>query len=364
MVSGPDRDPVLSWHGSARPGPSGDDGTGLGGLVQESRVCAGLTQQELAAAAGVSIGALRDLEQGRTRCPRWGTLAAIAVALGMDRHQRSELARAWTGDMGFTAIEADPSASEQGVRIGILGPLTAECDGSCVSLGSPRQRAVLGLLALYGPAGVPRDVIIDVLWGERPPPSAVTEVQAHVSRLRRLLEPRPTVHRDGGPVLRVGHGYRLGDGLGVDLAEFRQLSRRADLATARAEYRLACALYERSLGLWRGEMLADIDILHGYPMAVEAAHRRGAVVLRLARAAAAVGGYERVLPHLRGLCDREPFNEQAHAHLMTALAASGQQAAALRLFGLLSRRLDTELGIHPGRQVAAAHVRILREQAG
>jgi Helix-turn-helix domain len=39
----------------------------FGELVRERRMSIGLTQQELAVAAGVSIGALRDLEQGRTR---------------------------------------------------------------------------------------------------------------------------------------------------------------------------------------------------------------------------------------------------------------------------------------------------------
>jgi transcriptional regulator with XRE-family HTH domain len=57
----------------------------------------GLTQRELADAAGMSIGALRDLEQGRTRCPRWGAVAAFAAALDMDRNQRAELASAWSG---------------------------------------------------------------------------------------------------------------------------------------------------------------------------------------------------------------------------------------------------------------------------
>ncbi len=37
---------------------------------------------------------------------------------------------------------------------------------------------------------VRRDTIIDVLWGETPPRTAVGLVQAHVSRLRKALEPR------------------------------------------------------------------------------------------------------------------------------------------------------------------------------
>jgi hypothetical protein len=150
----------------------------------------------------------------------------------------------------------------------------------------------------------------------------------------------------------------------VDLAEFAQLSRRADTAADQGERRLACALYERSLSLWRDDVLADVDLMRGYPMAAEAARRRSAVVLRFARAAGTGTWQERVLPHLRALCASEPFNEQAQAQLMTTLAATGQQAAAVELYAQVRQRLDRELGVRPGPQLAAAHLRVLRQQVG
>lgn len=329
----------------------------------------GLTQEGLSAAAGVSIGALRDLEQGRTQCPRWGAVAVIAYALGMDRYQQAELASAWFGgqlgkDTGYAAMEAEAWAHGPDLRIGVLGLLTALRAGAALGLGSLRQRAVLGLLALHWTTGVPRDVIVDVLWGERPPRSATAEVQAYVSRLRQLLDPGRTSHGRGGPVVLTGRYYRLAEGIGLDVAEFGQLSRRADVASERREFRLACLLYERALSLWRGDVAADVDLLQGYPAAAEAARRRGDVVLRFARVAAAIGWYERPMPHLRAMCAREPFNEQAHAHLMTAMAATGQQAAAIQVFWQLRGRLDRELGIRPGPQLAAAHLRVLRQQPG
>lgn len=172
----------------------------------------GLPQRELAAAAGVSIGALRDLEQGRTRCPRWGAVAAIASALRMDRHEQAELAKAWSGgqpekDNGYVAMEAAGWTRGPDVRIGVLGLLTAMRAGAVVGLGSPRQRAVLGLLALHWTTGVPRDVIVDLLRGERPPHSATAEVQAYVSRLRQLLDPERRARGRGGPVVLVGRYY-------------------------------------------------------------------------------------------------------------------------------------------------------------
>ncbi len=342
----------------------------VGILIREQRVNAGLTQRQLAAAASVSIGALRDLEQGRTRCPRWATVAAIASSLRMDQDHCAELSSAWHGgrpDDGIWEARAGTQANggPAGVRIGVLGPLMVRRAGAIVGeLGSARQRVVLGLLALHWPAGASMAVIVDALWGERPPASAITQVQACISKLRCLLHPGLAVRERQDTVVLAGRCYRLGDGVELDQAVFGQLVRRADAAAAQGEPRLACRLYERSLGLWRGEVLAGLDLLQDLPVVVELTHRRDDVVQRLACAGAACGWHERALPHLRALCARDPYNEQAHAQLMAALVATGQQVAALRVFGELRRRLDRTFGICPGPQLVAAHMQIRGPQAG
>jgi DNA-binding SARP family transcriptional activator/DNA-binding XRE family transcriptional regulator len=339
-------------------------GSGFGALVREFRVRAGLTQKRLAAAAALSIGSVRDLEQGRTRCPRWAAVGAIAVALNLDRPEREELANAWSGGpMSEDLWDAGTRWGRVGVHIGVLGPLTGHVGGAAVGLGSARQRAVLGLLALHCPAGVSRDVIVDVLWGERPPPSAVAQVQGYISQLRGLLDAGPAPGQGSGSVRLAGYGYQLSDTVELDLTRFRALNDRARVAAAQGDCHFACALYQRSLGLWRGQVLADVDLLRAHPAVGEVTRLYRHAVLGFARAAAAIGSCERALPHLHRLCEHEPLDEQAHADLMTALAHTGQQAAALRLFGQLSRRLDAELGVRPGPKVTAAHLRILRQDA-
>jgi ribosome-binding protein aMBF1 (putative translation factor) len=44
--------------------------TGFGEALRELRLARGLTQSQLAAAAGVGVGSVRDLEQGRRARPR------------------------------------------------------------------------------------------------------------------------------------------------------------------------------------------------------------------------------------------------------------------------------------------------------
>jgi DNA-binding SARP family transcriptional activator len=236
----------------------------------------------------------------------------------------------------------------------VLGPLAVWRGGETVPLGSPRQRAVLGLLALQESREVHRDSIIDTLWPEGPPPSAVTQVQGYLSRLGKLLGDHP--------IIRIDACYRLDDGTcGLDLTVFRDLIRQARQAASRRDRARACDLYQRALGLWRGDVLADIDLLREHPAAVEVECRRCEAVLGYAEAAASAGYNDRVLPDLRELCAREPLNETAQAHLMLALAAAGQQAAALRVFTNTRDRLSTELGIDPSPVLAGAHIQVLRQ---
>ncbi|MFD9597786.1 helix-turn-helix domain-containing protein, partial [Kitasatospora sp. NPDC059973] len=63
-------------------------------MLARFRVLAGLTQAELARAAGISLRALGDMERGRTRGPQQRTVQALAVALRLDPDRTAALDRA------------------------------------------------------------------------------------------------------------------------------------------------------------------------------------------------------------------------------------------------------------------------------
>src|SRR5262245_14190971 len=79
----------------------------FGDVIRAQRLRAGLTQQELATRAGVSVRALRYLEQGRIARPRRDAMRRLAEAVGLpaDGHWS-----AWNG--------GGPDAR---LRIGVLG---------------------------------------------------------------------------------------------------------------------------------------------------------------------------------------------------------------------------------------------------
>jgi tetratricopeptide (TPR) repeat protein len=124
----------------------------------------------------------------------------------------------------------------------------------------------------------------------------------------------------------------------------------------------ACHQFEQALELWEGEPLADLDVLAGHQAVADLTALHASVITEYAQIASEAGLAGKVLPHLRALAEREPLNEHAHAHLMVCLAAIGEQARALRVFEDLRRRLDDQLGVRPGPELAGTHLRVLRQE--
>jgi DNA-binding SARP family transcriptional activator/DNA-binding XRE family transcriptional regulator len=357
----------------------GDDDSAFGLLVRRYRHAAGLTQLELADRAGISIAALRDFEQSRRHRPRPSTLAALAYALDLGPDETASFAQAaaawhrsegpgirpWQAGSARTPV---PPERSRGPWLTALGPLEAWMDGKPLHLGPPARRAVLGLLLMEPGVLVRRDTIIDVLWGEAPPRTAIGLVQAHVSRLRRLLDPRKGIgYRDGaaggdGVISSIRGAYRLRVSREqLDLLVFRDLAARAAAAWANEDEATAIECYDQAVGLWRGDPLADLEALNGYSGVAALSQELVGVLLRYAEVACAVGQHLRVLPRLRALADADPLNEPVHARLIIALAGYGQQAAAIRVYEGVRSRLDRELGLYPGEELTEAYVRVLRQ---
>ena len=73
------------------------------------------------------------------------------------------------------------------MRVGILGTLAIERDGQPVDVAGGRLRALLARRALDAGRTVSVDQLVDDLWGEDVPESAVKMVHIHVSALRKAL---------------------------------------------------------------------------------------------------------------------------------------------------------------------------------
>jgi tetratricopeptide (TPR) repeat protein/transcriptional regulator with XRE-family HTH domain len=75
----------------------------FGRLLRRCRMGAGLTQEELAARAGLSVRAVSDMERGRTRRPFLRSVRQLADALGLTAPERALLIAATEPEAGLAA---------------------------------------------------------------------------------------------------------------------------------------------------------------------------------------------------------------------------------------------------------------------
>lgn len=246
-----------------------------------------------------------------------------------------------------------------GVSFAMLGPLRAERDGTDLALGTPQQRTVLAVMLLRAGLLTTTDDLVDALWPEDPPETAVATVRTYLSRLRRTVSVpvgKPSVRISwlgGGYVLSLPQGALDVERFARHTALAAVARRRDDLATASAELRTALALR-------RGTPLA------GLPGRYLAAHRlrldeqcRDAA-LDLADVTIAQGSPADALPALRDLVADHPLAERAHGLLITALTRLGRRAEALDHYRQVGRALAAELGVEPGPELRVLHRRVLR----
>ncbi|GAB3451327.1 AfsR/SARP family transcriptional regulator [Actinophytocola sediminis] len=248
------------------------------------------------------------------------------------------------------------------MRIQVLGPLRVWHGDDEVDLGPPARRAVLGLLLLAGGEPVSRATLVDTLWGERPPPSAVNVLQTHVKHLRRLLEPgRPSrTHSDLLPHVRGGYALHV-PATEADLPRFRQFVAEANAAHRAGDTATVAAVLAEALGLWRGRPLADVPLLAEHPTVRSLSAERRAALARYGDAMIATGRAADVLVALAEAATEQPLDEPTQARLIRAHHAVGQRATAFETFHAVRARLADELGVDPGPDLTAAHAALLRD---
>jgi DNA-binding SARP family transcriptional activator/tetratricopeptide (TPR) repeat protein len=239
------------------------------------------------------------------------------------------------------------------MRVRLLGPVDVMVDGEERPVAGLRRKAVLATLALQAGEVVSTDRLVDAVWGESAPLTALNTLQHHVSHLRAVLGSKAAIiARPPGYLLDLGE-----DGTDVQLAErlLRQGTRSADPRQGVQELREA-------LDLWRGRPLADVV---GLAWLEDQAGRLDLLRQRirgaLSEARLAAGDHVLLVPELEQMVADHPLNEQVHAQLIVALYRCGRQADALSAYQRLRATLAEELGIDTSQPLRDLETAILRQ---
>ena len=222
---------------------------------------------------------------------------------------------------------------------------------------------LLALLLLRAGHIVSTDEIVDALWGDSPPASALANLYTYVSGLRQLLG-RATAVGEPRPRTMPG-GYQLDLRPGESDAEvFESLAAQGRRSLAEGRPDTAADHLDRALGLWRGTVLHDMDRADWLlPFAVRLEEARLAAVEDRMTARLALGHHAEVTGELAELITRHPLRERLWGQLMVALHRSGSQQQAIEAYDRLRRLLKAELGVRPGPQVRQIYEAILSGDA-
>ncbi len=235
----------------------------------------------------------------------------------------------------------------------MLGALEIDVDGEPVTIDSPKERAVLEVLALHTPDVVSADALIAALWGEEPPASAPKTLQSHVSRLRAELP--------DGAIVTESAGYRLGCGRdAVDVHRFEDLARAGRQAHEGGDHQWAIELLDDARSLWRGAPLVDVaDTPRSLGQRTRLDELRAAVVEDRVDAHLAAGLHREMVAELEALVAERPLDEGLWERLVLALYRCGRRADALAAVGRIRTQLREQLGIDPSPALADLELRVL-----
>lgn len=186
------------------------------------------------------------------------------------------------------------------MRIDVLGPIEVTDAGQTIRLSGQRQRALLATLVLDLGKVISVARLVDALWDDSPPFSAVAKIHVHVSRLRQAF--------------------------GQDASSL--------LVTSRPGY-LLCGSGIEERRLLTIEAKAEADL--------------------------ALGRYDVVAAQLRRALAEHPLRERLRALLMLALYRLGCRADALGLYLAGRQATIDKLGLEPSAELRYLHQSILTD---
>ncbi|MEU7146142.1 AfsR/SARP family transcriptional regulator [Nocardia sp. NPDC046473] len=256
-----------------------------------------------------------------------------------------------------------PVETDWSVTFSMLGALEMCHEGRRIVVTSPSVRKVLALFLFRANSAVAVETLVDELWDDKPPRSAVTTAQTYIYQLRRQFNHEFGIKRHD-MISTEDHGYVMHlVGCQTDAQRFTHLTEQGRKHLDDHEPEQGVEVLRRALNLWTGTALANVHV--GSVLKAHVAHMEEQRILALELridAELQLGRHRELVAELRNLVVTHPLNEWFHSRLILALSRSGRRGEALAAYQDVHRILATELGIDPSRELRDLHYEVLTSE--
>jgi DNA-binding SARP family transcriptional activator len=243
----------------------------------------------------------------------------------------------------------------------ILGALEVLDGDTPVTPTAPKILSTLAMLLISRNTTVSREAMVDEIWPENPPVSAIMTLNTYVYHLRRLLGVRPSnetdmlITRPGGYEMVIAEES-------LDLAQFEATVSAGRRAFDAGRLEEASCELRRALALRRGPTFAALDkgpVLSGVAVriaedALDAQGLRMKIDMQLGR-------HRELIGELRALIAQNPLNEDLYYMLMLALYRSDRRLDSLETYIVLRRSLQQQYGVDPSPRLQKLHQAVLAD---
>ncbi|MFD9631124.1 AfsR/SARP family transcriptional regulator [Streptomyces violascens] len=243
-----------------------------------------------------------------------------------------------------------------------MGPVTIEHEGLApLHVSSAQAQVALARLVLERDLGTSREHLADTIWPEGLPDTWASALRGVVSRVRSCLA-SPLQNPGGTPLVSQSGRYllRLSDGCAVDLEAAETAVAEAQTAFAEGDHAVVHRLAAGAVANLRGSFLPAHEGEWAGSVRDRLEELRLTALELASLSASGLGDEHHALRYADEAVRRAPFRESAHRCRMTAHAAAGNRADALRSYHQLGEVLAEELGIGPAPETQAAYLELLR----
>lgn len=236
-----------------------------------------------------------------------------------------------------------------GPIIRVFGGAGLQVGGEPLSVGGPRQRRLLALLAFRAGEVVDNDWLSEYVWTDQGRPEAtVPALRTYVSRLRSSF---PEEIRDWIETEQAGYRLTAPDAA-LEHRAFTALRARARRARESGDPAAAERMLERALEMWRGEPFRELEDLDWAQAEIarlrldrlEALEERWEVAL-------ALGRHTQITGELAAFISEHSLRERAVRQYALALHRSGRSTEALRVIDDHRRVVADMSGLDPSSEL-------------